>query len=104
MRSRTGGTTTRARCWRAALEQHRKTIQSLRDLSFNIEPVTLRDQGFEPAVRALAEQVGLERAVQVDVDVAPGDALAERAQVTFYQLIREALEQAAGRAAEPASR
>ena len=39
-----------------ALEQQRKTIQSLRDLSFNIEPVTLRDQGFEPAVRALAEQ------------------------------------------------
>ena len=49
-------------------------------------------------MRALAEQVGLERAVQVDVDVAPGEALAERAQVTFYQLIREALDQAAGRA------
>ena len=81
-----------------ALEQHRKTIQSLRDLSFNIEPVTLRDHGFEPAVRALAEQVALERSVQIDVDVTPGDALAERAQVTFYQLLREALEQAAGRA------
>lgn len=83
-----------------ALGQHRKTIQSLRDLSFNIEPVTLRDHGFEPTVRALAEQVAGERSVQVDLDVGAGDALAERAQVTFYQLIREALDQAAGRGPE----
>ena len=81
----------------SALEQQRATIQSLRDLSFNIEPVALRDQGFEPAVRALAERVGLDREVRVDVDVAPAEALAERAQVTFYQLIRVALDRAAGR-------
>jgi signal transduction histidine kinase len=81
----------------SALDQHRATIQSLRDLSFNIEPVALRDQGFEPAVRALAERVGLDRAVRVDVDVAPAEALAERAQVTFYQLIRVALDRAAER-------
>jgi two-component system, NarL family, sensor kinase len=81
----------------SALEQHRATIQSLRDLSFNIEPVALRDQGFEPAVRELAERVGLDREVRVDVDVAPAEALAERAQVTFYQLIRVALDRAAGR-------
>jgi signal transduction histidine kinase len=72
----------------SALEQQRATIHSLRNLSFNIEPVALRDQGFEPAVRALAERVGLDREVRVDVDVAPAEALAERAQVTFYQLIR----------------
>ncbi len=81
----------------SALEQHRKTIQSLRDLSFNIEPVSLRDQGFEPAVRDLAERIGLDREVQVDLDVDAGESLAERAQVTFYQLVREALAQAAGR-------
>jgi signal transduction histidine kinase len=81
----------------SALEQHRATIHSLRDLSFNIEPVALRDQGFEPAVRALAERVGLDQEVRVDVDVGPAEALAERAQVTFYQLIRVALNQAAGR-------
>jgi len=80
-----------------ALERHRQTIQSLRDLSFNLEPVALRDQGFEPAVRDLAERLGLDREVQVDVDVVAGEALAERAQVTFYQVIREALSQAAGR-------
>jgi signal transduction histidine kinase len=80
-----------------ALERQRQTIQSLRDLSFNLEPVALRDQGFEPAVRDLADRLGLDREVRVDVDVVAGDALAERAQVTFYQVIREALSQAAGR-------
>jgi two-component system, NarL family, sensor kinase len=80
-----------------ALARQRLTIQSLRDLSFNIEPITLRDHGFEPAVRALAEQVARERDVLVEVDVASAETLAERAQVTFYQLIREALDQAAGR-------
>ena len=78
-------------------QRQRQTIQSLRDLSFNIEPVVLRDQGFVPAVRALAERVGLDETVEVDVDVAPGEAFAERAQVAFYQLIRVALDQAAGR-------
>jgi two-component system NarL family sensor kinase len=81
----------------AALERHRKTIQSLRDLSFNLEPVVLRDLGFGPAVRALAERLGLDKAVQVDVEVAAGEGLAERAQVALYQLIREALSQAVGR-------
>jgi signal transduction histidine kinase len=81
----------------SALKEQRATIHSLRDLSFNIEPVALRDQGFEPAVRALAERVGLDREVRVDVDVGPAEALAERAQVTFYQLIRVALNRAAER-------
>jgi signal transduction histidine kinase len=81
----------------SALGQQRATIQSLRDLSFNIEPVALRDQGFEPAVRALAERVGLDREVRVDVDLERAETLAERAQVTFYQLIRVALDRAAGR-------
>ena len=80
-----------------ALEQHRATIQSLRDLSFNIEPVALRDQGFEPAVRELADRAARHRDVDVELDVLAGQNLAERAQVTFYQLIRVALDQAAGR-------
>ena len=81
----------------SALDRQRETIQSLRDLSFNLEPVVLRDQGFGPAVRALAERLGLDRAVQVDVDVAAGETLAEQAKVALYQLIREALGQAVGR-------
>ena len=80
-----------------ALARQRETIQSLRDLSFNLEPVILRDQGFGHAVRALAQRLGLDQALQVDVDVAAGEALAEQAKVALYQLIREALGQAVGR-------
>jgi len=78
----------------AALDRHRATIRELRDLSFNIEPVVLRDQGFSPAVRALADQVGLEAAVEIHLDVAAGDALGEKVQVGLYQIIRESLTQA----------
>ena len=56
----------------SALEHHRETIRSLRDLSFNIEPVVLRDQGFGAAVHELANQLGLEHRVQIEVDVGPG--------------------------------
>ena len=78
----------------SALVRHRDTIRALRDLSFNIEPVVLRDQGFGPAVRAFAEQVGLEHRIQVDLDVEPADGLAENARVAIYQIIRDLVNQA----------
>jgi len=81
----------------SALERQRQTIQSLRDLSFNLEPVILRDQGFVPAVRALADRIGIDESVKVELDVAAGEELVERAQVALYQLIREGLGQALGR-------
>jgi signal transduction histidine kinase len=81
----------------SARDLQRQTIQSLRDLSFNLEPVVLRDQGFVPAVRALAERLGLGESVKVEVDVAAGEALVERARVALYQLIREGLSQAVAR-------
>ena len=62
------------RVTQSALERHRDTIRSLRDLSFNIEPVVLRDQGFAPAMEAFAEQVGLANRIQVDLDVDAADA------------------------------
>ena len=48
----------------SALERHRETIRQLRDLSFNIEPVVLRDQGFGAAVDELANQLGMEHRVR----------------------------------------
>jgi signal transduction histidine kinase len=77
-----------------ALQRHRDTIRALRDLSFNIEPVVLRDQGFGPAVRAFAEQVGLEHRIQVDLDVDAADGLAENARVAIYQIVRDLVNQA----------
>ena len=81
----------------SALERHRETIRSLRDLSFNIEPVVLRDQGFGPAVRELARQLGTEHALQIEVDVERAEQLEEKVQVGLYQIIRESLEQAVRR-------
>lgn len=85
------------RVLRMALDRQRETIRELRDLSFALEPVVLRDQGFGPAVQALADQVGLSHRIQVELDVAAGEALAERAQVALYQIIREAVDQAVRR-------
>jgi signal transduction histidine kinase len=80
-----------------ALERHRATIGQLRNLSFNLEPVVLRDQGFAPAVRALTDQIALAHDVRVELDVDAADPLAEKTQAALYQIIREALNQAVRR-------
>jgi two-component system, NarL family, sensor kinase len=77
-----------------AVGRQRETIRELRDLSFALEPVVLRDQGFGPAVQALADQVGVSHRLRVDLDIEAGDALAERAQIVLYQMIRESLDAA----------
>jgi signal transduction histidine kinase len=75
-----------------ALERHRLTIGELRDLSFNLEPVVLRDHGFGTAVRALAEQRGLEHGIRTDLDVDAAEVLGEQSQAALYQIVREALD------------
>jgi signal transduction histidine kinase len=80
-----------------ALERERETIRTLRDLSFAIEPLVLRDRGFVAAVDALAEQVEGSHAITVEADVSVAERLAEKAQVALYQLIREAMNQAVSR-------
>jgi signal transduction histidine kinase len=78
----------------SALEKQRQTIRSLRDLSFELEPVVLRDQGFSPAVSALADQLGMSNSIQIDLDVEAAETLTEHAQVAVFQIIREALHHA----------
>jgi signal transduction histidine kinase len=80
-----------------ALERHRSTIGQLRSLSFNLEPVVLRDQGFAPAVRALTDQIALAHDVRVELDVDAAERLAEKTQAALYQIIREAVDQAVHR-------
>lgn len=80
-----------------ALVKHRETIRSLRDLSFNIEPVVLRDQGFTTAVRELANQLGMEHSLRIEVDVERAEQLEEKVQVGLYQIIRDSLSQAVRR-------
>jgi signal transduction histidine kinase len=84
-----------------ALERHREAIRSLRDLSFNLEPVVLRDQGISPAVAALADEIGLEREVKIETDVAAAEELHEKVQAALYQIIREALNSAVSRRPPP---
>jgi len=75
-----------------AMSRTRATIGELRDLSFNIEPVVLRDQGFGTAVHALAQDRALDHGIHVELDVDGADTLGERAQAALYQIVREALD------------
>jgi signal transduction histidine kinase len=77
-----------------ALARTRTTVGELRDLSFNLEPVALRDHGFVAAVDALAQSRGREHRIEVSLDVGLIDSLGERTQAALYQIVREALEEA----------
>jgi signal transduction histidine kinase len=77
-----------------ALARTRTTVGELRELSFNLEPVALRDHGFASAVDALAQTRGREHRVEVTLDVALIDSLGEQTQAALYQIVREALEEA----------
>jgi signal transduction histidine kinase len=77
-----------------ALSRTRTTVGELRDLSFNLEPVALRDHGFAAAVDALAQTRGREHRIEVRLDVALIDSLDEQTQAALYQIVREALEEA----------
>jgi signal transduction histidine kinase len=80
-----------------ALERQRSTIRELRDLSFALEPVVLRDQGFGPALEALAEQVGTANKLRIDLELDEAKQLGESAQVALYTIIRELMHQAVRR-------
>jgi signal transduction histidine kinase len=86
-----------ARVIESSLERERKTIQELRDLSFAIEPLVLRDQGFHAAVRALGDQIEQSHRVTVSTNVHVGERLGEKTQAALYQIIREAVNQAVRR-------
>jgi signal transduction histidine kinase len=86
-----------ARVIESSLERERKTIQELRDLSFAIEPLVLRDQGFHAAVRALGDQIEQSHRVTVSTNVRDGERLGEKTQAALSQIIREAVNQAVRR-------
>jgi two-component system, NarL family, sensor kinase len=77
-----------------ALDRQRQTIRELRNLSFQLEPVVLRDQGFGSALRALADQLGSSHQLRIDLDVEQAADLGETTQVALYTIVRELLDQA----------
>ncbi len=80
-----------------ALERHRETIRELRDLSFVLEPVILRDQGFVPALEALAAQVGTTHSLRFDLAIDGAEDLGEASKVALYTIIRELIDQSVRR-------
>jgi len=81
----------------SALDRQRSTIRELRDLSFALEPVVLRDQGFGPALEALAEQIGTSNQIRIDLDLGDSEKVGGTAQVALYTIVRELLDQAVRR-------
>jgi signal transduction histidine kinase len=80
-----------------ALARHRDTIRELRDLSFAIEPVILRDQGFGAALQALVAQVGETHSLRIDLAIDGAEGLGEASQVALYTIIRELIDQSVRR-------
>jgi signal transduction histidine kinase len=73
-----------------ALGRTRSTIRELRNLSFNLEPVVLRDHGLGTALHALADQRAY--GVDVEIDAVAAEKLGQRTQAALYEIVREALE------------
>jgi len=80
-----------------ALDRHRATIRELRDLSFALEPVVLRDQGFGPALQALASLAGETHSLRVDLSTEGSEELGQATQVALYTIIRELIDQSVRR-------
>jgi signal transduction histidine kinase len=81
----------------AALVGQRATIRELRDLSFALEPVVLRDQGLEAALRALADQTQASHSVQFELELEQADAVGATASIALYTILRELVEQSVRR-------
>jgi signal transduction histidine kinase len=81
-----------------ALERQRETIRQLRNLSFALEPVVLRDHGFAPALRELADQMMAHSPhLYVGLDLEAAEMLGKTAEVALYTIIRELIEQSVRR-------
>jgi signal transduction histidine kinase len=77
-----------------ALERTRTTIGELRDLSFNLEPVVLRDHGIGVALQALADDRGAEHGIRIEMDATTAETLGDRTQAALYAIVRESLDSA----------
>ena len=75
-----------------ALGRTRTTIVELRNLSFNLEPVILRDHGLGMALQALGDDRAASNDIAMEVDAAAAETLSERTQAALYAIVREALE------------
>ncbi len=75
-----------------ALIRQRAAIRELRDLSFALEPVVLRDHGFAAAVRALADQAAGSHGISFEVDTGEASTIGTTASIALYTIIRELID------------
>jgi hypothetical protein len=94
-----GDAETALRVLGTARDRQRSVIGSVRELSFALEPWTLRDQGFETALRAIADRFESDHSVAVSLDVADAELLGHDDQVCLFQIVREAMTNALKHAA-----
>jgi signal transduction histidine kinase len=96
---RTGHTDSALSVLDTARDRQRALIKSLRELSFVVEPWTLRDQGFHSAISAMADQFEQAHRVTVELDVEDAEALEIDDQVYLFGIVREAMQNALKHAA-----
>jgi signal transduction histidine kinase len=94
-----GDTAAALRVLETARERQRSVIASVRELSFALEPWTLREQGFETALSAIADRFEADHQVAVRLDVGDADRLSPDDQVCLFQIVREAMTNALKHAA-----
>jgi signal transduction histidine kinase len=75
-----------------ALIRQRAAIRELRDLSFALEPVVLRDHGFAAAVRGLADQAAGSHGISFEVDTGEASTIGTTASIALYTIIRELID------------
>jgi len=79
---------------RTARERQRGVIRDVRELSFVLEPWTLRDHGFVVTLSAVADQFEQGHQVRVELEVDDAEKLSEADQVCLFQIVREAMQNA----------
>jgi signal transduction histidine kinase len=84
-----------------ALAVARETADELRGIVAGLEPITLDEIGLAAAVREVAERTVGRRGARVELDV-DETGLGEGARSSLFQVVREALDQAARRGAPAA--
>src|SRR6185312_5196789 len=77
-----------------ARSRQRDVVRSVRELSFVLEPWTLRDQGFSTALGAMADGFESAHGIRVDMDVDAAGTLQPDDQVHLFQIVREAMQNA----------
>jgi signal transduction histidine kinase len=77
-----------------ARARQRSVIGEVRELSFALEPWTLRDQGFATALQAIADRFQTDHSITVTLDADAAETLSQDDQVYLFQIVREAMHNA----------